>query len=493
MDWNYTTAHDRHSTQCHINKVYKATRGKMLGGTSSLNSMMVIRGDPEDYNEWARITKDETWNFANVLPYFIKSERLENNEILNSTTGYLHGSNGYLGVTKETSKDLVPYLEAFKEMGHKLLQDINGNSPLGYGEVMYSISHGERQSTAQSFLSTIINRKNLYVLKHALVTKILFDENKNTVGVKINQNKTEFHVLAKVEVIISAGTINSPQLLMLSGVGPKKQLKRLEIPIISDIPVGLNLQDHISSILVHILDEVHPPKVANPHKLVPVINGFVSLDKNPHRDYQSITVIFPSREFFAGFCSHIIGFKDDICQQIYEKTKEKQIVFTNVVDVLPKSRGEIVLRSCDPKEAPSIHLKPYSNHTDIDNMMRFMEDFRKIENSSYFKSKGAKLFQPNCIEDLKMGSRNYWRKYILCMSTNLYHFAGSCPMGSVVDNRLRVLGVGRLRVVDASAMPLITRANPNPSVIMMAEKAADMIKEDNGMKVKYDDASGRDY
>lgn len=482
VDWNYTTT-SGHSTQCHENKVYKASRGKMLGGTSSMNYMGYLRGDPEDFNTWARITKNPTWNYENVLPYFIKSEKLEDNEILHSETGYFHGTRGPLGVTRSTHAESIPYLQSFHEIGHNIRVDMNGNHTLGYGELLYTKSHGVRQSAGQAFLSPIINRKNLYVLKRALVTKIIFDERKNAIGVKvIDNNNKNLTFKANMEIIVSAGAINSPQLLMLSGIGRKKHLNKLQIPVLSDLPVGENLQDHIAVALIQTLTvNSGPSKPQNPHDIpVPIINGFVSLDNEPYPQYQTLNLVL-NAELVTQFCANAFAYSYDMCQKIYEKSEAKQVLYTSLYDLKPQSRGTISLRSRDPKQSPVIDLDAFSKSVDINNTIRFIKDFLKVENSSFFKRANAELFVPDCVKELPVDSDCYWREFSLCMSTSMFHYGSTCAMGLVLDSRLRVLGVNKLRVVDASSMPTLPRANPNPAIIMLAEKAADMIKYDNGI------------
>lgn len=481
VDWNYTTVQGP-STQCQENKVYKVIRGKTLGGTSGLNYMLYIRGSQEVYDFWANITKDNSWRYENILPYFKKSERLEDLQVLQSESRNFHGTEGYLGVTKQNNVKAVPILQAFQEVGQNVILDFNGNNSIGFGQVMLTLSEGVRQSTAQSFLTPILDRRNLYVIKRALVTKILFDKNKNAIGVELtDENNKDLRVKANKEIIVSGGAINSPQLLMLSGIGPKNHLKRFKIPVISDLPVGKNLQDHICVMLMHTLNEdnSNSSNRFNPHEFsLSIVVGFTSLNNNQHRDYQGNYIIGDAEQAMQT-CSYLFSFDQDICQRLYDKSKGKRVFFTSLYNVAPKTRGEILLQSRNPKHPPLIDLKAFSHNDDLDNMVKYIKNYMEIENSTYFKSNGAKFLQLDCLKDLPVGSDEYWRRYALCMSSSGYHYAGSCAMGAVLDSRLRVHGVGRLRVVDASAMPVISDANPNPTVIMMAEKAADMIKQDD--------------
>ncbi|KAJ8717001.1 hypothetical protein PYW08_005400 [Mythimna loreyi] len=278
VDWNYRTEDDGYSQQTHKNHGVEMTRGKMLGGSSSINYMFYTRGNPNDYDGWANITGDQTWNWENTLPYFKKSERLVEPILLEYDAGRYHGTDGYLGTTRYYNEEVLKYFEAFKELGHEIVMDTNGGTPLGYTECMFTIADHLRQSTAQSFLSPIKNRRNLFVLKNTLVSKILFDDDKNAIGVEVilANNKTASYK-ARKEVIVSAGTINTPQLLMLSGVGPKEHLLSHNITVISDLPVGQALQDHVVLTVTQTMGPSVPSKPVDPKNFPsPVIMGRVT-------------------------------------------------------------------------------------------------------------------------------------------------------------------------------------------------------------------------
>ncbi|KAM3956944.1 ecdysone oxidase-like [Aphomia sociella] len=452
MDWNYTSVQER-SQQCHRGGVATITRAKMLGGCSSNNFMLYVRGDPHDFNTWADILNDESWNYENVLKYFIKSENLLDSEVLNSPYKIFHGTNGSMNVTRQPSKSVQKYLEAFRELGHETVLDTNGNYTLGYTEPMFTLGNGVRQSTANSFLSTIKDRKNLYISKNTLATKVIFDDNKNAIGIKvINEYDEEITLKTNKEVIVSAGSINTPQLLMLSGIGPKKHLQDMGIAVISDLPVGENLQDHAPVIMAFATDKINSTEEPmNPHRyLMDMVTGYVALNKSQlYPDYQAIGI--QGREIFYVICSVL----------------------------KPKSRGRILLRSLDPKEHPIIHLGHFTDTTDIEDAVAYIKDVHELMNTQYFKNVNAEfLITPNCA-GLEPDSDEFWQCHVLCAGTTIFHYVSTCAMGTVLDSQLRVTGVQRLRVVDGSAMPVITSGNTNAPSIMLAEKAADMIKQDN--------------
>ncbi|XP_037298072.1 LOW QUALITY PROTEIN: oxygen-dependent choline dehydrogenase-like [Manduca sexta] len=216
----------------------------MLGGSSGANYMLYVRGNKRDYDEWEE-NGLEGWSWDSVLPYFIKSERLHSEEILASPSADLHGTDGYLGVTRPLWQGKVENdLEAFKENGHEILVDTNGYNQLGYSLPTFTIDNKTRQSTSFAFLRPIKERENLRVLVNTYCRKILFDE-KCAIGVEVKLPNGKIINLTADKVILSGGAINSPQLLMLSGVGPKKHLEEMGIQVLLDAPnVGENLQDH---------------------------------------------------------------------------------------------------------------------------------------------------------------------------------------------------------------------------------------------------------
>ncbi|XP_053607946.1 ecdysone oxidase-like [Plodia interpunctella] len=479
-DWNYTSIPDW-TQKCHKGGVLDVIRGKALGGSSSINFMLYVRGDPNDFNTWADITNDQSWNYNNILRYFMKSERLQDHLILSSETGIYHGTDGCLGVTKQWNNLTHKYLHANHEIGHKIVFDTNGRDTLGYNEPMFTIADGYRQSTAYSFLGPAKDRGNLFVLKNTLVTKIIFDDNNNAVGVEALNDKQEKKVYkATKEVIISAGTINTPQLLILSGIGPKEHLVELGIPVRVDLPVGENLQDHFPIIMTYPTEKWSSTrKPINPHsEPIPLLIGFVALNKSqPYPDYQTISTI-SDPDVALGLCSFTLSFNDDICNNIYKESVGKEVYTVLTSPNHLKSRGRILLRSRDPKDHPLIDFNTYSYEQDLDSVIDYMKDVDRITQSTYFQHVNAKLLTPTGCEELAFGSREYWSCYAKCMVTTLWHYAGTSAMGSVVDSRLKVYGVHKLRVVDASIMPTITSGNINAPTIMIGEKGAEMIKED---------------
>ncbi|XP_050353331.1 ecdysone oxidase-like [Nymphalis io] len=481
MDWNFTSEDDGYTAQYRQQTFLDLPQGKLLGGSSSIHHLYHIRGDPKDYDDWATATGDDSWSWQNLLPYFIKSERVEDPYILNSQSGKYHGSNGYMGITRE-SRDLpLRYLKAFKEMGHKIIENANAGETLGFFRPMITIFGGVRQSSAESFLSPIKNRENLYIMKNTLVTKILIDENSQATGVQCTTSDgTAITILAQREVIVSAGAFNTPKLLMLSGIGPKDHLESFGISVVSDLPVGENLQDHMGVILVHKLEETSEILTSDPTQFpVPTFVGFGAINKtqsNP--DYITLNLI--SRNIPAvlmQLCSSVFSLHEDVCAEIYSTGEGREVLFTVLSLGRPSSRGQIRLQSANPEDPPKIYTGFLSAIIDLEKNVDSILDFIRVTESSYFTGVGGqtKYFDfPNCREATT--AREYWKCYVLHMMDTTFHYSATCPMGTVLDSSLKVVGVSKLRVVDASALPNLTSGTINAAVMVLAEKAADIIK-----------------
>lgn len=439
----------------------------MLGGSSSLGHHLYVKGSPYDYNSWAEIVKENTWNYENLRPYFKKFENV--------------------GLTKQSYEVNNKYLKAFKEAGHDILKDANGIQTLGYYEPTFMVKGGFRQSMAYAYLTPARHRPNLHVLKETEVIEINFDGN-TAVGVTAVNGNEVIKTKAKREVIVSAGAIKSPHLLMLSGIGPKDHLESNGIAVKSKLPVGKTYQDHLSVILAHklnIRNEKSTPK--SPHEIpLPIVIGNVALSKSQtFPDYQTINHIIPSdSDSILSICSVEYSFKDELCQSIYNKTKGSETILTKLVLLHPKSRGHIVLESNKYNDPPMIISGFLSHDEDLDSIVDYIEDFIKVANTKVFKDFDAQFILPDLPDcNTLMGyfppvGSTYWKCYILSMMDASYHYSSTCSMGTVVDSRLRVFGIKGLRVIDASVIPLIPSGNTQAAVMVIAEKGAAMILED---------------
>lgn len=487
VDWNITSDKEP-TTKYHRDGVIEISQGKMLGGSSSLNYMAYMRGDSIDFALWATIANDSSWSYEAVQPLFMKSEKLIDKAILRSRQDrVLHGTKGKLKVRRFYYKRNEKYLKAFAELGHEIVENINSNTPLGFTHLLHTCGKKARQSTAYSFLRPVKDNPRLHVMTYALATKILFDDSKNAVGVKIQtRDNRVLSVRAYREIIISAGVFKTPQLLMLSGIGPKDHLKQKGIKTLVDLPVGQNLQDHptvVSVIKTGAPDSV--PRRVNPHKLgLPIFDGRIALNRNKnYPDYGVRSIILDNPAVFLQLCTLAFSFSSKLCDKLLDVVADKEMLLALNYLSYPKSRGEVRLRSKHMSDQPEVTLGYYTNEEDLDLHAAYLMHFNAILNTTYFRQIGAEFVDPRlgACNKLDMFDVSYWKCYAISMVTSSNYISGTCAMGAVVDSKLNVKGVKRLRVADASVMPSPTASPTASSVIMIAEKASNLIK-----KAKYE-------
>jgi len=450
-------------------------RGKTLGGSSSINAMLYVRGNRWDYDHWAGIG-NAGWSHDDVLPYF---KRAENNETFRDEW---HGQGGPLNVTypRHQSPMVARFLHAAMEQGLALRADYNGQEQ--EGAFLYQVTHlgGERCSAAKAYITPHRGRANLDVRTHALTARILVEDGR-AAGVEYWRGGVRERVRARREVIVSAGAFGSPQLLMLSGIGPAAHLQRLGIPVVHDLPgVGRNLQDHI--------DYVQSWKVAADASTfgislggsarvaagcvewarkrtglvtTPFAHAGAFLRSDPSLPAPDLQLVF------------VIALVDDHARKLHWGHG-----ISCHVDVLrPHSRGSVTLRSPDPREAPVIDPCFLEDERDLDLLVRGAQfQQRLFESASFDSVRGPMLYPVNADRPDEIAAD------IRARADTQYHPVGTCKMGpahdatAVVDPCLRVRGIAGLRVADASIMPTITGGNTNAPTVMIGEKAADLIR-----------------
>jgi choline dehydrogenase len=454
LDWDYDTHDEPH---CNGRRIY-LPRGKVLGGTSSMNGMVYMRGNPADYNGWDQ----PGWTFDEVLPYFLRSEDNER-----GVSAY-HGAGGPLAVSEGRSRNPMStaFVEAAVEAGFPANDDFNGPAQEGFGQYQLTQRDGMRCSSAAAFLTPALGRPNLTVETNVQVHRVLV-EGGRAVGIIGGRLDEELEIRAEREVILCAGAYNSPQLLLLSGIGPADELAALGIPVLLDQPdVGRNLQDHpaVNLMFTHsqpisllaagepesvrqFEEERRGPLTSN----VPEAGGFVSTTDLGGPDLQfhasplmllDAGLAMPSR--------HAISFGPCVLS--------------------PRSRGSVTLASEDPTAKPRIRHNYYEDDADLASMVTGLRIGLEIARQSALSSYTESLYgapDSESDEDLRAFARRN--------TATLFHPAGTCAMGTVLDEELRVRGVEGLRVVDASVMPTLVRGNTNAPVIAMAERAADLI------------------
>jgi choline dehydrogenase len=448
-------------------------RGKMLGGSSSMNAMMWVRGFAADYDEWAELA-DDSWASDRVVEYFRRIEKVE------GSTADDAGTTGPLTVSNQRSPRPLTgaYLEAARETGFPV-ERANTAQPEGFSQTMVTQKRGARWSTADAYLAPARKRTNLRVLTEAAATRVLF-EGSAAVGVEFVQGGVRCTVRARKEVVLAGGAINTPQLLMLSGIGDEQQLREHGIAVRHHLPeVGRNLSDHLVSMLGY---RVESDTLFTAEKLPELANYLARrrgmLTSNVGEAYgftrsreelalPDLEMIFAPAPFFD--------------EGLVPGTEHAAILGTILLK--PESRGEITLRSADPADKPIIDPRYLSDTGGVDRraMLEGLRVCDSLASAPAMKSRLGEMVRP------ALTSRPPLEEVLeIALERNshtLYHPTGTCRMGkdaaSVVDPQLRVRGVDRLRVADASIMPTIIRGHTHAPCVVIGERAADLLRQPN--------------
>lgn len=517
IDWGYETEPQEAACLGMVDRRCYWPRGKVLGGSGVLNAMLHVRGNPRDYDAW-EAAGNPGWGYEGVRPYFIKAENFEMPQEPHEWGNYSaaeHGSSGPLRLTQRAWRSplCAGMLRAARELGLRV-GDANGGRQAGFTLQHVAVSGGVRQSSARAYLAAAAkSSSNLHVVRRATATAVLVDPDTLTAtGVRFllaGRNRT---VSVTKEVVLSAGTVGSAQLLMVSGIGPRQHLQALGIRVLRDLPVGQNLQDHMELVApTYLFNRSRPHQLTDAqrmdhvyqyfmHRTGPLasidllqVQGFVSTKfadpEYPDVQYQHIR--FPHRDFeTVERVSRVTRFRPEVHEAVFGRPVSRSEIYLQLAVLQrPRSRGSIRLRSADPLVPPVIDPRYLTDLHDVAVLVegaKFSARMAKTKAlAEDFEVEMSREPVPGC-EHLRWETDEHWACVVRALATTVYHPVGTCKMGpaqdpsAVVDARLRVHGVRRLRVVDASVMPTIVSANTNAAVVMIAEKAADMIKQDWG-------------
>jgi choline dehydrogenase len=445
-------------------------RGRVLGGSSSINGLIFIRGQHEDFDDWQRLGA-EGWSYGEVLPHFRRYERYRGGE------SQYHGSLGEFDVSdlRNRNRASAAWVEAGVEFGLPRNPDFNGASTFGVGTYQLGIGRHWRTSSASAFLKPVAHRRNLTIVTDAQVSRVVFRARVAT-GVEWISNRQVYGASAEREIVLSAGALQSPQLLQLSGVGPADLLRQLGIPVVADAPeVGQNLQDHYQArTIVRLKDRISlNDQVRNPYELAKMGMQWLLAGSGP-------LTVGAGQVGGAACTEYAVGGRPDVQFNVMPLSVDKPgeplhrySGFTaSVWQCRAQSRGHLAIRSTDPFDQPRIVPNYFTEEIDRKTIVAGLNILREIYHQRSFRGLWDIEMAPG---EAGRGAAGLW-EFARTTGGTVFHCVGTCRMGSddrsVLDPQLRVRGVDNLRVIDASVMPQITSANTNATSLMIGERGA---------------------
>ena len=487
----------------------------MVSGTAGMYGMMYARGHPSIFDEWAKMG-NKGWSYAEIEKYFERAEYPINNKLFKNGLFRSLKNNGpmvidYFSHSPEFSKDI---LLAATELGYRI-SSLRGRSQAGFMIAPMLTENGLRGTTVKYYLKSMKNQKNLKVLTNTHVSKIIFDSwSDRAIGIEVlDKNNEAKIIMASKEIILTAGAIGSPQILLQSGIGPKEDLEKLNIKVIKNLPVGKNLQNHVSVSVKMSIEDTNYESIS-----VDAVNEFL-LNRSGPLASTGLTQLTGFIEtsfakkgvpdiqvFFDGFSSECVktGLKNECQDGSIEKCPTRREIIIRPTVVNAKSKGYLKLNSTNPLEHPLIYPNYFTHKNDIEVLLEGIKKVIEFTKTDAMKKWDLKLENSNhqwcsrfvtnefwsaiktftCIIlffRFNFGSDEYWKCLIRAKTGPENHQSGTCKMGpeskldSVVDSYLKVHGIPNLRVADASIFPILTNANPVASIIMVAEKASEII------------------
>lgn len=483
--------------------------GKMLGGSGSMNAMLYLRGNANDFAKWVN-SGATGWDYNTVLQYYKKSENMTYAPLIHSS---FHSTCGPLKVGSYNCTDPLRdvILNGAKERGYTILADLNADKNIGFGAAQGTLYDGRRYSPAKAFLVPTANRSNVQIVKNALVTKIQIDGKNKTQGVhfslKGSDGKWKYYFAKTTkEVIVSASSIGSPQLLQLSGIGPQSVLKPLNISQIADLPVGRNLQDHLlvpiylknfgstapgldlgvlaNNYYTYLTEQEGPLSCLGVTDIIGFTNTISKNATFPNIQY--LFIKFDKADLGLPELCNVFYYDTNVRNTLLSANNDAPILLAAVTLINPVSRGNVSIKSASPFVAPKIMSGYLEAKEDVQAVVSGIKELFSFLNTTAFKNAEVSEVRFNFTRcpNLQYGTDLYWECYARELATTLYHPTGSNRMGAETDSttvvtpRAKVKGINGLRVADASIMPFITSGNTNAPTMMIAEKVSDMIKQD---------------
>ncbi|XP_034490247.1 glucose dehydrogenase [FAD, quinone] [Drosophila innubila] len=499
--WNYFTEPSKSSCQAMKNGRCYWPRGKMIGGTGGVNAMLYIRGNRQDFDTWSAMG-NEGWSYDEVLPYFEKSVR----PVENATH-----PQGYVTLTKFEMPAIEKMIfDGAESLGVRHVREFAEGSFVGYSNVPVTAQNGQRAHTGKGHLGRVAGRSNLHVIKHALVKQLHFDATGQRVeAVSFVRGERTYRVGVAREAVLSAGVIDSPALLLRSGIGPRQHLEELHVPVVRELPgVGGNLQDHVlvplfmelesskelptqreilDNIYEYLLNRTGPLATHGTASLVGFINTANNTDpRYPDVEFHHLAFERGRHDTLEMFLNGL-SFQDQYVKHLQQQLTKFDILCIFVLLSHPQSKGQLSLRSKEFREPPLLVSNYLTQPEDMATLLRGIRYQESLLSTASYQASRAQITHipiPECDASNEYRSDDYWRCYAKYFSITCYHQTGTLKMSpasdpnACVNPRLQLHGIDNLRVADASIMPKIVSANTNAATVMIGERAADFISQD---------------